>query len=219
MDTTYDLKILPHITGGEADWTDYLEVDNTANTPGKFTIKLYDKDGKIAYEDGFFQSHEVPAKGYIAIKLKDLAANAVCGLVSGGPSQLRFRLAYENVNGGMAEFMVPVKADDSVNFLFANDSAMVAWKGLAVMNTADQGAEVTFKAYGSGQELASSTVSIASKSRYSNVLGSLFPGLEETQIERVQTQTGDNQLTGLSISGRLRQHQAPLRSGGPITDN
>lgn len=38
---------IPHITGGSADWTDYLQVNNNSPSAANFTLILYNKGNQV----------------------------------------------------------------------------------------------------------------------------------------------------------------------------
>ena len=137
---------LPHITGGENDWKDLLEVDNTYSSALEYTITLYDADGNQIYN----QTRSIAALSYQSLELKELAVNASSGMISyvAASSDLLFRVGYENLSGGgVADFVLAADAYTDTAFAFPNFSATVEWKGAAMMNTGESAATVTLEAF------------------------------------------------------------------------
>lgn len=189
--------IIPHVTGGEDNWTDFLEIDNLSQAGGSFEIALYDYTGTQVYRG----THNAQGYAYEVIRLKDLADSAVCGTVRATSGALAYRVSYENESGGVAEFLLNTKTGADLDFFFANSSPIVEWKGLAVMNAGQAAAEVNLTAYGSGQSLATATAQIPAMARISNVVEGFFPQLTASQVQRVEISTSSPDLSGISISG------------------
>jgi len=189
---------IPHITGGLSDWTDLLEVDNKSPSDQIYTITLYNQGAQV-----YDSTHTATAERYEAQNLKQLANAATCGRVNTLDENLHFRVSYEYTpTGGVAAFDLSQNRGASAHFFFANQAAMVEWKGIAVMNTRPYETQVTLTAIGSGAALGNSTQTIAGFSRLSGVHSAWFPGATLAQVERIVAASSSGKLTGISISGK-----------------
>ncbi len=191
--------LMPHITGGEDNWSDILEVDNVGDTRAWYSIVLYDASGNTLYGPTTFSA----AGGeYVTHNVKSLASNAACGYVETSVDILNFRISYENQEGGgVAEFTLTPDTGSTINFYFANASDIVEWKGLAVMNAGGSDTAATIKAWGNGAKLGEAAVTVPGHSRISNVCQGWFPEISIEDIERVEIVSASGALQGISISG------------------
>ena len=89
--TTY----IPHITGGETGWTDYLQVNNNTSSSANFTLTLYNGGNQI-YSNVF----SVGGLSRSQIELKALHPDAETGVITYTESGLVFRVSYNNAGRG-----------------------------------------------------------------------------------------------------------------------
>ncbi|MFP4387993.1 MAG: hypothetical protein ACLFPR_03470 [Desulfococcaceae bacterium] len=194
---------IPHLTGGNQDWNDYLLVDNFDDSAGNFTIRIYDSGGQI-YENEFI----INGFSSRAIDLKSLADGGDCGLVTTeADDDLQFRLAFENrVGGGVAEFALEDREDDELSFLFSNFSSNIDWKGTALANLNSQTADVKLYVISDGNVLESTTLSIPPFSKVAAFHYEWFPGLSLDQVQVIAA-VSNIDLSGIVIYGSLQSEK------------
>jgi len=152
---------IPQITGGSADWTDYLQVNNNAPSTATFTLTLYGSTGAQIYS----QSHSVGGHSRSQIELKALNSSAATGEITYTEAGLVFRVSYESMAGGVAEFKTIDTLGSNIGFYFSDFTTLVQWKGSAIANMGSSPADVTLYAIGGGSILGTHTMMIAAKTK------------------------------------------------------
>jgi hypothetical protein len=188
---------IPHLTGGEADWVDYLQVDNLGLGAASYTVNLYAGGAKVATESG-----SVPGLSHKIVNLQDLDGDAECGIVTFSSNLMQFRLSYEHTTGqGVAEFRLGDELFSSLSFLFSDFNPRIDWKGLALANLGASQATATLYALGGGTVLAQASQTAGAKSRVHGTFARWFPNLSFDQVEKVVAVAGSPNLAGIVISG------------------
>jgi hypothetical protein len=134
---------IPHITGGSADWTDYLQVNNNTPFAANFTLSLY-SNGEQVYS----QILSVGALSRSQIALKALNSNAETGIITYTEPGLVFRVSYSSLAGGIAEFRTIDVLGSNVGYYFSDFTNFVQWKGSAIANMGTTPVQVTLYAIG-----------------------------------------------------------------------
>lgn len=188
---------IPHLTGGDDDWVDYLQVDNIGLTPATYTATLYAGGAKVATKSG-----TVPALGHVIVNLQDVNAAAECGVIGFTSSLLQFRLSYAHATGqGVAEFRLGGTLLPSLTFLFSDFNPRIEWKGLALANLGASPVTATLYALGGGKVLGSASQSVGAKSRVHGTFARWFPQLSFGQVEKIVAVSASPSLAGIVISG------------------
>jgi plastocyanin len=196
---------IPHITAGANDWTDYLQVNNNASSTTTFTLTLYGSTGAQVYS----QSQSVGGRSRSQIQLKALNSSAASGRITYTETGLVFRVSYENLGGGVAEFETIDTLGSTIGFYFSDFSSLVQWKGMAIANMGATNADVTFYALGGsssgsgGSILASHTETITPGTKIvgDNFNLSWLSGLARSSIESIIAVTASSSLCGIAVSG------------------
>lgn len=206
---------IPHLTTGEADWSDHLEVDNTGPTSAEFTLTLYDATGAEVYE----QAHSVPSLGESVSALKDLAPSARCGRIGTESNRLFFRVAHRNtLSGGVAEFALSEELGSGLGFFFSDVSPSVSWKGIALANLSDEPLSVTLYALGGGRILDHAGVSLGAYQKTHGVHSQWFPGIALSDIRKIVAVSASWALSGIAISGNADSSQLLFTRAEPLTE-
>lgn len=190
---------IPHITTGANDWTDYLQVNNNASSTATFTLTLYGSTGAQVYS----QSHSVGGQSRSQIELKALNSSAATGKITYTETGLVFRVSYESLSGGVAEFKTIDTLGSNIGFYFSDFSSLVQWKGVAIANMGTTNANVTFYVLGGGSVLQTHTETIGPKAKLvgNNFNWSWLSGLNLSQIESIIAVADSSSLCGIAISG------------------
>ena len=137
---------IPHITGTEGLWRDYLQVNNDEDVKNSFTLTLYD-NGLQVYQQDF----SVDGLSQSIIDLKTLVPNIESGggVISYTSEGLYFRLSYEEKSGGgVAEFRLLNELNQTIGFYFSDFTSEVSWKALAISNLNPEAADITIICHG-----------------------------------------------------------------------
>ncbi len=187
---------IPHLTGGAANWNDYLSIDNTGLLPATITITLYDSTGTQVYSG----QQTVAKLGEKVLKLKQLNANAQTGEISYTSETLIFRLSYENVyGGGVAEFLLTEDQNAVLAFLFSDFSKAIVSKGIALSNYGTLTATVQLYALGDGEVLDNTTISIPGLSKVVGTYSKWFPALEVSEVKKIIAVSSVSAMGGIVI--------------------
>ena len=190
--TTY----IPHITGGETGWTDYLQVNNNTSSSANFTLTLYNGGNQI-YSHVF----SVGGLSRSQIEMKALHPSAETGVITYTESGLVFRVSYNNLSGGIAEFKTIDALGSKVGLYFSDFTSFVQWKGAAIANMGPTPADVTLYAIGGGSILGTHTITIAAKTKAVGIHSVWFSSLNLSQVESIVAVTSSSSLCGIAISG------------------
>ena len=162
---------IPHITGGYGDWTDYLEADNSNADNVTFDLILL-AQGSVVYYGTF----SVPGLSERVIDLKSLTSTAQCGIVGYDHTELNFRLAYDNLNGGgVAEFQLTSELNNLPSFYFSDFNPNMSWKGIALANVDRETNSVDLYAVGSGGILGLNSFTMGPGTRVLGTHNHFFP--------------------------------------------
>jgi hypothetical protein len=189
---------IPHITGGDGNWSDYLQVNNIGPSTAPYTVILYDSGGQVAYDGSF----SIDSLDQQQIDLKSLFASAQMGLVTYNDATLAFRLSQENVSGGgIAEFVLNDTLSSSLTFFFSDFSPLIEWKGLAISNQGSTTVSVDLTIIGNASEQGIAQVSIPPHSRIFGLYQKWFPGVDFYDAQAIKAVSTSAVLTGETISG------------------
>ena len=199
LDVEYKVYI-PHLTGGLQDWTDTLVVNNKGPLLQTFTVSLFNA-GLPAGSESFL----VQPNGEEAIDIKSINMNATLGIVEYKSQYLTFRMDYQHVNGGLAEFRLSENIYSQSILNFSNIfPGVVETKGLAVANFEDRAATVTMTAIGANRQvLGSEMVALNRRSRIVGLYTSWFPNIAFDDITAIIVSSADVKLGGIVISSNL----------------
>ena len=197
---------IPHVTGGQANWTDELVVDNMGDATEDFWVHLYNAGGGEALNRKF----TIPSMETMTIRLKDYATNAQCGCVVtdnsvtpiNGVACLRFRLRYTSDVDGIAEFELSPMNKSQMAFNFSEHDA-IDWKGLAVMNTDPTTAATTcfYAIYNNGTLSQPQNVVINPNCKLVGYHTAWFPTIATADIQSIIVSSVSASLCGVCISG------------------
>ncbi len=190
-----DDAYIPHITGGEAGWTDYLQVNNNGSSSASFTVYLYNGGTQV-----HSSTHNVAAYGHTELDIKTALADAETGKVSYSSEALTFRISYVYVNGGVAEFVLPDTLYDTMGIFFSDFVETVQAKGAAVSNLSDATIDVTLYAVGDGEILDSYDTTIGPYGKLVENHAAWFPSITTEQIKSILVEASDPGLSGVVIS-------------------
>lgn len=196
--TTY----IPHITGGEPNWTDYLQVNNNAHSAASFTLALYNNGTQV-----YSQVLSIGGLSRSLIDLKALNPDAETAMITYTESGLVFRVSYQSSSGGLAEFRTIDGLGSDIGLYFSDFTALVQWKGLAIANMGSTPAEATLYALGKssqgsgGSVLGSQTVTIPARDKIVGVHSTWFGTVPLSQVESIVAVTGAPSLCGIAICG------------------
>ena len=192
---------IPHITAGENDWTDYLQINNNTIAVASFTLNLYSNGDQI-----YSQLFSVNALSHLQIELKTLNPSAETGIITYTDPGLIFRTTYNHRSGGVAEFKTINTLESNVGFYFS-DFTNVQWKGAAIANVGTTPAQVTLYAIGGsssggrGSILATRTETINPRGKIVGAHSVWFSSVNLIQIESIVAVTNSASLCGIAISG------------------
>jgi hypothetical protein len=212
---------IPHITTGGNDWTDYLQVNNNASSTATFILTLYGSTGAQIYS----HSHSVGGHSRSQIELKALNSSAATGKITYTDAGLVFRVSYESLAGGVAEFKTIDTLGSNIGFYFSDFTTLVQWKGAAIANMGTTSAGVTFYALGGssggsgGSILATHTETIAPKAKLigNNLNFSWLSGLDLNNIESIVAVTDSSSLCGIAISGDMALSRLLFTPATPVS--
>jgi hypothetical protein len=191
---------LPHLAC-EGGWSSFLSIDNTGANPAAITIKLYDGNGGLVYQD----NHQVEKEGELVLELNQLATGASTGeLLIPDSDFIHPRLSIINMEGGgVAEFRLGGEHGSVLAFLFSDFPTVAAWKGIAFTNFGANPGKVTLYAFGGGQLLAASDpLDISPYEKIVGVPSQWFPGVDPGQVKKIiAVSEGLDGLCGVTIAG------------------
>ncbi len=209
-----DEVYMPHLTGGFADWGDFLTVDNTGLLSATVTVTLYNDDGTSVYSG----SHSVSALGESVINLKQLNSTAHSGKVSYTGDTLNFRLSYvNNTGGGVAEFRLTGNQGSVLGFFFSDFESVTAWKGIALTNHGATSATVKLYAVGGGQVLGSTAdITISPYRKISGFHTAWFPALAMNQVKKIIAVSSVATMGGIVITSDLTSSKMLFTAAVPF---
>jgi len=186
---------MPHITGGNPLWDDWLQVDNGDSSSHDFTITLY-SGGTEVYSD----THMIAGYGHDEIDLKTLAGTATTGTIEYDSEFLLFRVSYEYVStGAVAEFSLSDTLSGTLGFLFSGFISTVNAKGAAFANMSDTPAYVTLYAMGGDTILDTYSTTIGARDQIVGVHHFWFPSLSYGEIDSIIAVSSVECLSGVVI--------------------
>jgi hypothetical protein len=192
---------IPHITGGDATWTDYLQVNNNTPSAASFTVTLYNNGTQI-----HSQVFSVGGLSRSQIELKVLNPNAQTGIITYTEPGLVFRVSYKSTGGGVAEFKTIDTLNSNIGLYFSDFVTFVDWKGAAIANMGTTPAEVTLYALGGsvqgsgGTILRTHTETIGPKNKIVGLHGAWFSSVGLSQLESIVAVTASPSLCGIAIA-------------------
>lgn len=209
---------IPHITGGSADWTDYLQVNNNSPSAANFTLILYNKGNQV-----YSQTLTVGALSRSQIALKALNSNAETGIITYTEPGLVFRVSYSSWAGGIAEFRTIDILGSNVGFYFSDFTNFVQWKGSAIANMGTTPAQVTLYALGGssgdsgGSILGTHTETINPKEKIVGTHSAWF-NVDLSRIESIVAVTTSSSLCGIAIGGDTALSRLLFTPAIPVTN-
>ena len=204
---------MPHLTGGFADWGDYLTVDNTGVAPASVTVILYDDTGTQVYSG----AHVVGALGESVIDLKQLSSTAQSGKVTYSGDTLYFRLSLlNNVAGGVAEFRLMGIQSSVLGFFFSDFESVVDWKGIALTNYGASEAAVTLFAIGGGRILGTANLAVPPYSKVSGTHSTWFSDLNMNEVKKIIAVSPVAVLGGIAIASNAASSSMLFTAAVPM---
>ena len=206
---------IPHLTGGDNQWGDFLTIDNTGLEPADVVVTLYDIDGYQVYRGW----HSVGSLGETLIDIRQLTEAASSGKVEfAEDGYIHCRLSLESyVGGGVAEFRLDSSQSSDLAFLYSDFPGLTVWKGLAVANYGDIAGEITFYAYGNGELLGKSEPQkIASHEKLVGVTSHWFPEIDSHMVKKIIAVSTINMLGGLAIAGDVAIERLLFTAAVPL---
>ena len=186
---------IPHITGGVQQWDDYLQVNNNTASEESYTITLYNNGAEV-----YSQVHTVAALTRSEILLKNLNANAQIGIITYAEPGLNFRVSYEYMTGGVAEFKSIDTLAPAIGLYFSDFIFSMTSKGAAIANLGTTPAEVTLYALAQGVIQGTFPVTIQPMNKIVGLHSNWFPDLDFDQVESIIAVTSSPALCGIAIS-------------------
>jgi hypothetical protein len=211
---------IPHITGGAAAWTDYLQVNNNTPSSASYTLALYDINGTQIYS----QVHSVGGLSRSQIELKTLNSTAETGIITYTEPGLVFRVSYKSTGGGVAEFKTIDTLNSNIGLCFSDFVNFVEWKGAAIANMGTTSAEVTLYALGGsvqgsgGTILGTHTESIGPKKKIARLHSAWFSSVGLSQIESIVAVTSSPSLCGIAIASDNAQSRLLFTPAVPVAN-
>ncbi|MBN2467537.1 MAG: hypothetical protein JXD19_05240 [Deltaproteobacteria bacterium] len=203
---------IPHISGGNTTWVDYLQVDNNKLSLASFSLILY-ADGSQIYQADF----TVEGLSERLLPLKDLATNAQCGIIIYSDPQLNFRLSYEHLTGGgVAEFRLNDESYSTLGCYFSDIGSDISWKGIALTNMSSVAANVTLYAVGGGSILDSAPIQINPYSKAVGLYQAWFPTLDFAAVNKIIAVSTGN-ICGVVISGTNDYSRLLFTAGAEVS--
>jgi hypothetical protein len=209
---------IPHITGGDPDWIDYLQVNNNQLSEASFTLALYNSGTQI-----YSQVLSVGGLSRSQIALKALNPDAETGIITYTEPGLVFRVSYKSKQGGVAEFRTINTLESNIMACFSDITTFVEWKGAAIANMGTTPANVTLYALGGsvqgrgGSILDTHIVTIEPKRKAVGLHTAWFNvGLSE--IESIIAVTSSPSLCGIAISSEAAQSRLLFTPGVPVAN-
>jgi hypothetical protein len=210
---------IPHITGGDATWTDYLQVNNNTPSAASYTLALYNNGNQIDS-----QVLSVGGLSRSQIELKALNPNAETGIITYTEPGLVFRVSYKSMGGGVAEFKTIDTLNSNIGLCFSDFVTFVDWKGAAIANMGTTPAEVTLYALGGsvqgigGTILGTHTESIGPKKKIAGLHSAWFSSVGLSQIESIVAVTGSPSLCGIAIASDNAQSRLLFTPAVPVAN-
>lgn len=190
---------IPHVTGPEYGWIDYLQADNLSSSSASYTLTLYGEGGTEIYSG----VQTVPALSKTALQLKSVdaaAANALAGKITYDEAKLNFRLSQQYTpGGGVTQFQLTDTLSSSLGFFFSDFLETLDTKGLALTNFGTTTAEVTLEAIGNGAVNGSISVSIAPNEKFINTYANLF-NLAASDVQVIRATSTSATLAGVVVT-------------------
>ncbi|MHB8772120.1 MAG: hypothetical protein ACYC7J_14090 [Syntrophales bacterium] len=209
---------IPHITGGETDWTDYLQVNNNTLSLADFTLTLYNNGNQI-----YSQTLSVGALSRSQIQLKALNPNAETGIITYTEPGLVFRVSYNSSAGGIAEFRTIDTLGSNVGFYFSDFTDFVQWKGAAIANMGTTPAQLTLYALGGSSQggggaiLSTKTETINPMDKIVGIHSAWFSRVSLGQIESIVAVTSSSSLCGIAIGGDMALSRLLFTPATPLS--
>jgi hypothetical protein len=210
---------IPHITGGDATWTDYLQVNNNTPSAASYTLALYNNGNQI-----YSQVLSVGGLSRSQIELKALNPNAETGIITYTEPGLVFRVSYKSMGGGVAEFKTIDALNSNIGLCFSDFVTFVEWKGAAIANMGTTSAEVTLYALGGsvqgngGTILGTHTESIGPKKKIARLHSAWFSSVGLSQIESIVAVTSSPSLCGIAIASDNAQSRLLFTPAVPVAN-
>jgi hypothetical protein len=210
---------IPHITKGEAAWTDYLQINNNTPSAASFTLTLYN--------NGTQSSSQLLSVGGLSrsqIELKALNPNAETGIITYTEPGLVFRVSYKSTGGGVAEFKTIDTLNSRMGFYFSDFVTFVEWKGAAIANMGTTPAVVTLYALGGsvqgsgGSILGTYTETIQPRDKIVGLHGAWFSSVGLGQLESIVAVTGSPSLCGIAIASDQAQSRLLFTPAVPVAN-
>ena len=187
-----------HITQGDENWNDFLQVDNLGSEAASYQIVLYDADGNQVY---LGEASTSPFDRSL-IDLKAMSADAASGVVHFDGDRMLFRLSEEcTAGGGIAEFMLPDTLGDTLGYFFSDFTDALEYKGLALTNFSAQPLTVTLTVYGKGLNLGSTDILLGPNQKVIGTHDVWFPAVDVDDVQLIQAATTAAGLGGIALTG------------------
>jgi len=186
---------MPHLTGGNLLWEDWLQVDNGDSSNHDFTVTLY--NGGIQVYTGI---HTVAGYGHTEMDIKTYDGTATTGIIEYDSDALLFRVSYEYVStGAVAEFSLSDTLSRTLGFLFSGFVSTVNAKGAAIANMSDTPAYVTLYAVGGDTILGTYSTTIGAHDQIVGVHNLWFPYDSFSEIDSIIAVSSVKCLSGVVI--------------------
>lgn len=190
--------IIPHIATDMNTWENLLIFDNTAGLSASLVLELWhtgvsEMDANIDLNPG--QTH--------VLSLNDFGAFAPeCGILRHVPAGVLVRQSFRQTHqGGLAEFLLGEPASEhAILTLPAAHAQTLNWMGLALCNPSEQDDTLVLTAFGDGDELATTALTLSRHSRQARFIEDLFPGIPFGSVEYLEIK-GPGSFQALQISG------------------
>jgi hypothetical protein len=185
---------MPHITGGNTGWTDWLQVNNGDSSTHDFKITLY-SDGTQVYSN----IHTVVGYGHQQIAVKSLDDSADMGKIEYTSEALTFRLSYENTSEGVAEFSLSDSLCSTMGLFYSGFVSSITAKGAAIANMGGIPAYVTFYAIGQDSIMDTYSTTIDAYEKIVGLHDTWFPTISLSDIESIVAVSNVQGLSGIVI--------------------
>jgi len=186
---------MPHLTGGNLLWEDWLQVDNGDSSNHDFTVTLY--NGGIQVYTGI---HTVAGYGHTEMDIKTYDGTATTGIIEYDSDALLFRVSYEYVStGAVAEFSLSDTLSRTLGFLFSGFVSTVNAKGAAIANMSDTPAYVTLYAVGGDTILDTYSTTIGAHDQIVGIHTTWFPSVSYGEIDSIVAVSTVQCLSGVVI--------------------
>jgi len=188
---------IPPFANDTLGWDNFIMADNLGTECTTFTVTLYGYSGEEVYSGDY----DVDCLDRTSIDLNSLEVDAQCGKITYACSQLNFRLARINPEGGITEYVLNNALYSYLGFFYNDLDSSIEWKGLALSNLGGTYSIVTLTVIGGGEELDSVNVMVGPNQTIDEFHDTFFADIELSEIDAITALSSTYSISGIVMSG------------------